>query len=95
VSRRYLLLQAPRLRGGCSGDGRLSAISLRKGKLLAMSDQIEDELLSVEILKVSTLCVVTCGMLCQGELVVGAGWKESSGWHAGRRVEHLQLGRVG
>ena len=36
----------------CSGDGRLSAINLRKGTLIALSDQIEDELLSVEILKV-------------------------------------------
>jgi hypothetical protein len=36
----------------CSGDGTLSAFDLRAKKLLGRSDQQEDELLSVVIVKV-------------------------------------------
>ena len=35
-----------------SGDGTLCAYNLKKGKLILRSDQLEDELLSVEIIKV-------------------------------------------
>ena len=35
-----------------SGDGRLSCINLRKGKAVGVSDQLEDELLSLQIMKV-------------------------------------------
>jgi len=38
--------------GSLSGDGTLSAYNLKKGKLIARSDQLEDELLSIAIIKV-------------------------------------------
>jgi len=41
------------------GDGRLSAIDLRKGKLAGISDEQEDELMSVAVLKHSKK--VVCG----------------------------------
>jgi hypothetical protein len=36
----------------CRGDGRLSVMNLKKGKTVAVSEQDEDEFLSVQIMKV-------------------------------------------
>ena len=43
----------------------MSVFNLKKGKLIARSDQIEDELLSVAIIKVCVcVCVCVCVPLC-------------------------------
>ena len=41
--------------GLCSGDGTLSSYNFKSGKLNGRSDELEDELLSIQIIK------VTCG----------------------------------
>ena len=41
----------------------MSVFNLKKGKLIARSDQIEDELLSVAIIKVY-VCVCVCVCVC-------------------------------
>lgn len=49
-----------------SGDGTLSVFDLRRGKLAARSDPLDDELLSVEVIKggKKVLCGTQDGILC-------------------------------
>ena len=44
----------------CSGDGRLSAYDLRKNVLVGKSDELDDELLSVTVIKVR---IIFCSLL--------------------------------
>lgn len=69
-----------------SGDGTLAVYDIRKGTLYAMSDNMEDELLSLALLKVSFFSFL---------LIIKQERHEISVRLTRRSFEHIQLGRLG
>ena len=60
----------------CSGDGHLSVIDIRSSKPspLSVSDDQDDELLSIALIKGDTKCVIGSGL---GVLSI---WDRKKGW---------------